>query len=116
MIVKNKTQIIIWISVMLFTSCYYDNEEKLYGLVDCSKVPATYTKDVGPIIVASCAYSGCHAIGGSLPELNTMAKVQSNAALVKKDVLSGKMPLTGSLSKQQIQTIQCWVDSGAPAN
>jgi hypothetical protein len=110
--------------VLTFPSgCYYDKEELLYGNVSCDTAAVTYSSSVAPIISANC--NSCHA--GTFPSggLN----LDSHAA-IKLQVVSGKligainhragfspMPKNApKLSACNIQTIQKWVDDGAPNN
>ena len=85
----------------------------------------TFTKDVAPILYASCA--GCHRPGEVAPmSLLSYEDVRPWAKSIRKKVTSREMPPWGadphygkfkddrSLSDAQIQTIAAWVDAGAP--
>ena len=88
-------------------------------------VTPTFTKDVAPILYASCA--GCHRPGEVAPmSLLSYDDVRPWAKSIRKKVTSREMPPWGadphygkfkddrSLSDAQIQTITAWVDAGAP--
>jgi len=85
----------------------------------------TFTKDVAPILYASCA--GCHRPGEVAPmSLLSYEEVRPWAKSIRKKVTSREMPPWGadphygkfkddrSLTDAQIQTIAAWVDGGAP--
>ena len=120
---KNKsipTIILMFLSVQLFQSCYYDVEEKLYHLkpVDCSIVSAKFSADVAPIISNNCATTSCHnstAVGGVV--LQTYDQIKSKVDRINQRVLIDKtMPPNGQLTASELAIIQCWISSGAPNN
>ena len=41
-----------------FSSCYYDNNEELYGTINCDTVDISYTADILPILENACLT--CH--------------------------------------------------------
>ena len=88
--------------------------------LDCSTVTAkTYTTDVSPIIESKCATDGnCHGSGsmngpGALLTYSAIFNARVN---IRAAVASGEMPLTGSLTTAQKNSILCWIDSGALNN
>jgi uncharacterized membrane protein len=105
----------------LFASCYYDKEEVLYpsSNVDCVTLNATFTSKVKPIIQAKCATSGCHnassAAAGVI--LESHSQISSKAARIKqRAVIERTMPIGFSLTDTERNTLQCWIDAGAPNN
>ena len=85
----------------------------------CASAPAKFSSDVSAIIQSSCATSsGCHGNGSrnGPGALTTFNQIQNAAALIKSEVVSKRMPLGGSLTNSQIQSISCWVDNGALNN
>jgi uncharacterized membrane protein len=85
----------------------------------CASMPARFSADVNPIIQSSCAASsGCHGSGSfnGPGALKTFDQIKSAASSIKSAVVSKQMPLGGSLTSAQIQTISCWVDNGALNN
>jgi hypothetical protein len=77
----------------------------------------SYQNDIKPIMNASCAISGCHnGDNGSIRNWTIFANVQSNAQDIKLRTGNKSMPLTGSLTQDQINLIACWVDDGALNN
>jgi len=85
----------------------------------CASAPATFSSDVSAIIQSSCATSsGCHGNGSTNGPgaLTTFNQIKNAAAFIKSEVVSKRMPLGGSLTNSQIQSISCWVDNGALNN
>lgn len=85
----------------------------------CASVPAKFSTDVSAIIQSSCAISsGCHGNGSTNGPgaLTTFNQIKNAAAFIKSEVVSKRMPLGGSLTNSQIQSISCWVDNGALNN
>lgn len=83
--------------------------------VDCNTVSSKFSTDVNPIIQSSCATSiGCHGNGSNSGPgpLLTFDQIRNAAFSIKSAVISRRMPLTGTLSTAQIQSISCWVDNG----
>ncbi len=87
-------------------------------------VPATYHRDVAPLVQQKCA--NCHAEGGIAPfPLRSYAELFAMRGAVKAAVQSRLMPPwmpardcteyshDGSLSDEQIALISRWVDEGA---
>lgn len=83
--------------------------------VDCSGVAVSFKSDIQPLIASTCAISGCHN-GTQAPNLTTYELIASNAAAIKNETQSGRMPKNGTLTAQQKKLIACWVQSGAPNN
>lgn len=114
---------IAFIFIAIIQGCYFDKEELLYPgstqAVDCTTVPATYSADVSPIIIAKCAEATCHdaatASGGFIFENynqvhDALDRVQARA------IIERTMPPTAPLSPSEINILKCWIESGAPNN
>lgn len=71
--------------------------------------------EIMPIIQANCAVSNCHN-GSQSPNLSTKSSVISNAANIKTQTQSGRMPKEGSITAAEKALIACWVDDGAKNN
>jgi len=85
----------------------------------CASAPAKFSVDVSAIIQNSCAISsGCHGNGSTNGPgaLTTFNQIKNAAGFIKSEVVSKRMPLGGSLTNSQIQSISCWVDNGALNN
>ena len=122
-----KIKIILIISVFLATivfaeSCYYDKEELLYPgsnqPVDCGTVPAKFNANVLPLITTNCNIATCHdasAAGGIV--LQNYTQVSGVKEHINHTVIVEKsMPPTGPLLPSEMNTIKCWIESGAPNN
>lgn len=108
------------VAVALASSgCYYDKEELLYpGGSNCSG-SANKFSNVNPIIQSKCGFSSsCHAAGStnSGGPLTSYDLIKAKASNIKLQVQTGLMPQTGSLTPTELQSIVCWVESGAPNN
>ena len=85
----------------------------------CEGINAKFSSDVLPLIQTKCAIGGgCHGAGstngpGALTSFN---QIENAAGSIKNAVLSGRMPLGGTLTNAQIKQISCWVNSGSPNN
>lgn len=118
---------IFWVGLLgliLFSACYYDHEETLYGAT--STLPCTdtagvvsYAQKVVPILQSSCY--GCHA--GSFPSGNQLmgtyaadkAMAQSGKLMGTINHAAGFSPMPKSaakLSSCKIATIKKWIDAG----
>jgi uncharacterized membrane protein len=115
-----RAALLVFISIQLCQSCYYDNEQKLYHIsaVSCSTINAKFNADVLPIITNNCATAGCHnttAVGGVV--LQTYDQIYAKVARIKQRTLVDKtMPPNGALTPSELNIIQCWIDAGAPNN
>ena len=106
-------------SLICLGSCYYDKEEILYPGNSSCQLNAKFTANVNPIIQSKCAISvDCHATGStnSAGPLTNYTQISTLAPVIRGQVVSGIMPKTGSLTSTELQTIVCWIDSGAPNN
>lgn len=111
-------KILAVIIVMILAGCAYDNEEDLYGIVDCPD-GISFTGDIVAIIDTNCALPGCHVSGTQQPAFETYEQIAANAIRIKSRTTSGTMPPAGSgksLTQEEINKIACWVDAGAPNN
>jgi len=73
----------------------------------------TYDVDVKTILDTSCATSGCHITGATLPDLTTYAGAQASASSIVSDVNNGVMPMTGQLVSADIAKLNQWLTDGA---
>ena len=76
----------------------------------------SYENSVKPIIIGSCATTGCHVNGTGRVNLTQFGHVQKNAESIKSRVISGNMPKNGKLSDVEIEAIVCWVNDGGLNN
>jgi hypothetical protein len=99
--------------------CHYDKEEVLYpGGSNCQGAANKFSQ-VNPIIQTKCAINaGCHAAGSNNVggPFTSYDLIKAKASQIKLQVQTGLMPQTGSLTPTELQSIVCWVESGAPNN
>ena len=113
---------VIFISVVLFNSCYYDSEEELYKFskTGCDTTNVTYTLTIAPIIQSSCV--GCHS--GASPSGNLslqnyneiVSAVNSKSLYTRITSTSNPMPSAGLMDECNIKKIKIWIDSSMPNN
>jgi uncharacterized membrane protein len=78
-----------------------------------------YNKHVKPIISNYCTISGCHVTGAQSPDLTDSLTIQSQAEQIRSLVVQQHaMPPSGypQLSKQELNSLHCWLNAGAPFN
>lgn len=76
----------------------------------------SYANTIKNIITTKCAIAGCHVSGTGRQIFTDFSVVKSNASGIRSRTQSGNMPLTGSLTQDQIDLIACWVGDGALNN
>jgi hypothetical protein len=114
-------------------SCYNDKGDKLYPALPtntCDTSVITYTKDIQPIINASCAISGgCHNAAGNATTggldytVFSILQAQATPDLIIADINHtptkghNSMPLNlPKLPQCDINKMTRWVNEGAPNN
>lgn len=108
--------------------CYNDKYDKLYPApqvtvdpCDTAANPSTYSANVKPILLQSCAISACHdgttVAGGYDFTLYDNARTAADNGLMLADINSGTMPQgMPKLSDCKIKQITYWVNHGAANN
>lgn len=112
----------LFLLICLFSVAMYscgDNEiEEEEEMEDnCEGTSFTYTNAVKAIVDSNCALSGCHVAGGDLPDYTSYDLISSAANSVASRTRTRSMPPARSgrsLTDEQIKTIKCWVEDGAP--
>lgn len=79
----------------------------------------TFTKHIKPIIDNQCV--NCHSTGAQSPDLSTysLLKTQVDGGRIKARVIDqnpSPMPPAGNLTSDELNSIKCWLDAGAPNN
>lgn len=117
-------------NVFLSTSCYYDNEEKLYEgfLAACDTSEISFSKDIKPIFAVSC--DNCHStetapvLGAGINldgaeriaayELQFPGRLYGSVAQVRP---YSPMPKGGrKLDDCSLSKIDAWIKAGTPDN
>ncbi|MFT6806797.1 MAG: hypothetical protein ACJA01_000013 [Saprospiraceae bacterium] len=126
---KIKKLNILWIGCLILglNACNSDMVQPAEG---CDVIVATYDSNVKEIIDLTCAYSGCHNGNGSAPgNYSTYAgliNVIQDGKFVSRVIDMQDNPSIGmppnmeiypasqqdDLSPDQMEIIQCWIDSG----
>ncbi len=117
---KRVTLAVLISAATLLSYCSGDKDETLNpGGNACDGVNANFAAHVQPILTTSCATnSSCHGDGsanGPGP-LTNYTQAKNAATQIQSAVTSGRMPKNGSLTTAQKNTINCWVNAGAPNN
>jgi len=105
--------------LFIFGGCTYDNAEELYGESECQQNGVSFARTIAPIIQNNCAISGCHVNGRQLPTLENYDQIAANAQRIRFRTSNGTMPPASSgksLTQEEIDQINCWVESGTPEN
>lgn len=121
-------------SLLLFLGCSAPEPKKITSTPKDSPVPAdecavpevedtddaltllqdvTYEKDIEPIVIATCALSGCHSAGAQSPPLATYAQNVEHAAASLVEINANTMPIGNPLSDAQKNLWAAWIDAGA---
>jgi hypothetical protein len=106
-----KRIILILFVIAAFAACKKDSSGKLTPACDGSH--PTYSSDIKSILDARCGSASCHPNYTSYTGLSGI--IQNGS--FKRDVLTNQsMPQGSSLTQDQINKIQCWVNDGYPEN
>ena len=115
---------LFYMSLLLFVvSCYYDNEEELYGTTECNTEGVTYSQTVLPIIENNCYR--CHDAASNFGNItiegydNLLTIVESGALIgvIKREQGYSPMPKNEPpLLECDIEKIETWINDGAPNN
>jgi hypothetical protein len=123
---------ILFISIVMLTACYNDNEEELYATTTttttCDLTTAVkFSTVVSPIITSKCASSGCHSTTSKAAGINL-----GNYDAVKAYITSSKVVFLGSIKRTSgysimpkgdaklpdcdISKIESWITAAMPNN
>lgn len=127
--IKIASHVLILMSLILFTQCYYDDVLPDIDIPD-NKTEVSFQNDIIPIFNASCNGSGCHNTGGTAPDLTPQraynalingdyvdVSVPENSELFQwmKGNRALPMPLTGPNANYNSLILQ-WIKQGALNN
>ena len=106
--------------IIFFTACSKSSSSSNNNnpTVDCGTIAKSFSANVQPITSTRCAIPGCHDAGsnnGPGP-LTTYQQIFNERSNIRSAIATGLMPQGSSLTQVQINTILCWIDSGAPNN
>jgi hypothetical protein len=107
---------IIILVVSAFDSCYYDNEEFLYGdEAACTDTVSSYNGRLKGIIDNLCI--DCHSPGGDSPTLTDFSSVSSNrdaiiCRVVDSPTCGNVMPKNRVIDPCDKQAFELWQQNG----
>jgi cytochrome c5 len=120
------TLILLALSSLMISGCYYDNEDDLYQFIttgSCDTTAVSYANDVAPVFQNSClvCHSQSAAFGNIVLEGYNNAKAVADGGKLTGSISHSNgfsaMPKGGAkLPDCTIDKIRIWVDSGAPNN
>lgn len=111
------------LGLVLFSSCYYDVEEKLYPVSDCATTNMSYQNDIAPILERNCY--ACHSIAANTANVTVeghtelMEQITNGKLIGVINHAQGFKPMPQAAPKLRacdIDKIEAWVDDGAPNN
>lgn len=112
-----RTFVLIFLTVV-FVSCKKDKTV----LAECD-AEVSFVEDVQPILLNSCATSGCHSASSAANNMvfENFEEVFANRDMILKTVNheAGVTPMpigASQLSSIEIQNIACWIEQGALNN
>ncbi len=79
--------------------------------VTCDGSAPTYNSYVQSVVNSNCV--SCH---GSYSTYNGLSSITSNGQFEQYVLINQSMPQNGSLSQDELNKLQCWVDNGFPEN
>ncbi len=90
----------------------------------CETLDVKYSTDIVPIMEATCAIEGCHVDGFATGDYTMYEEIKQRVdggAFMTRVVEEKTMPpenTTGpeTLTDEELDKIQCWLDDGAPNN
>lgn len=108
---------ILAISLMIIglSSCYYDNQEDLYG-IECDTENLTYSNQMEKVIAQSCATTGCHVSGTGNVIYDSYGSVKNsidNGTILDRVINKKDMPPSEALSDCNYSLINEWIKQGA---
>lgn len=109
---------LLGVCLNVIISCKKNKKDDLNNL-DCSKISSSFAANVKPIMEGSCLTSGCHNAGSTNGDFTSYAGIKAkvdNGSMDNRVIQTKNMPLSGSLSMDQLKKIKCWLNSGAPNN
>jgi len=121
---KLKKCLAILSAVVFFSSCYYDKEEKIYGIALCDTSNIKYSVQITSTISTNClrCHGGNASAGGGiqLGDYTVLKTLALNGRLIGAVTQApgfSAMPKGGArLPDCRIAEIRTWIRNGAPNN
>jgi hypothetical protein len=109
--------------LFFFVSCYYDNEEALYPVLNnaCDTTNVTFSGTIAPLLSSNCysCHSNANASFGGGIHLQAIADVIANSSKIDvsiKQTGAKPMPPNGKLNACSIAKFDIWVRNGMQNN
>lgn len=120
--IRSLLALLLVTAAVILNSCYYDNEEELYGnQQQCDTTNVTYSADIAPLMTSSC--NGCHSGAGAAAGIATnsydqvVANIDRISGAINHKPGFSAMPQNGSkLSDCDLNKFAAWINSGSPNN
>lgn len=96
-------------------SCKKNDE----SILDCSTVTISYSNNIVPILNSSCNTAACHDNGnqnGDFTDYDGIKEAANSGSLMNRVITNQTMPLSSSLSQEQLDQFECWLNANAPNN
>ena len=112
-----KLHLTIITSFLFLMGCSKSEQEIITPTCDTTQI-ISFSSTVQPIITKSCNIPGCHVSGfanGDFTNYDGIKERVDNGSM-KTRTANQSMPLEGELTIPEIETILCWIESGAANN
>ena len=83
--------------------------------LDCTLI--TYSGSIQPLVASNCNTSGCHNSGsrnGDFTSYDKIKGIATNGTMRSVALVRMSMPQGRSLSSEELNQVECWLDNGAP--
>lgn len=116
--IRRRIGLVMMAAMVFVFGCGSENDTEKETAISCSGVSLSYTSDAAPVILASCAKSGCHGSGSTNGPgaLLTYSEVFRSRNEIYDAVQNGSMPRDTPLSTNEKSIILCWIENGASDN
>jgi len=109
---EKKFHCLVCLALILFTSCKKEKDsDKLTPTCDGSS--PTYQSTIKSIIDSKCATPNCHS---TFSDYSGLQPILQDGSFRREVLVDQTMPEGSSLSQDQLNKIQCWVNNGFPEN
>ena len=110
----------VFMTAVFFYSCTYDKAALIIvpPIAACDTTSAKFSADVQPIILSTCAVSGCHdfSFSGGYSFLKYEDVKAALDVIQQQAIVNKTMPQDGPLPQSEINILKCWIEAGAQNN
>ena len=104
--------VILALLVLTGTGCTYEQ-------MDICSRPVSFASQIAPLVNTHCAISGCHVSGSPTGNFSMYDELKVRAENGKLRLFISElrtMPPDGSITEEQRELINCWIEQGAEQN